>query len=106
MQIRASVKPTERDAATMPLMRIMSSGIDRSMRARRVRRIRRKIRRSDALPGMPPPPAPCERRIRLTTQVSMTMRKTRMVSKTNQPSRMPSRFRLKAQNRTNHSKEK
>mmetsp|Transcript_86097 Transcript_86097/g.240743 ORF Transcript_86097/g.240743 Transcript_86097/m.240743 type:complete len:279 (+) Transcript_86097:1107-1943(+) len=82
------VKKTERMAATIPLMRIMSSGMARSslaILATRDKRKRRTNLRTDALP-MPPPPAPppAASMKRVSTHVSNTIMRTSVESKTNQ----------------------
>mmetsp|Transcript_64219 Transcript_64219/g.206871 ORF Transcript_64219/g.206871 Transcript_64219/m.206871 type:complete len:279 (+) Transcript_64219:530-1366(+) len=103
---RPMTKPTERMAESMPLMRIISSGMERSIRASRESRISRKSRRMEALPRPPVPPLPSRIWTVSITQVSMTIMKTRQESKTNHRSFNPSRFHLKAMNRTHHSKAK
>mmetsp|Transcript_19287 Transcript_19287/g.55991 ORF Transcript_19287/g.55991 Transcript_19287/m.55991 type:complete len:200 (+) Transcript_19287:658-1257(+) len=108
-QSRHSVKKTDRVAAAIPLIRIMSSGIARRSRAilaMRVSRASRKTRRIDALPK-PPELAPPMIRIRpVVTHVSTTITNTSTESKANQVSFNPLRFFSNAMKRTNHSKKK
>mmetsp|Transcript_12586 Transcript_12586/g.24637 ORF Transcript_12586/g.24637 Transcript_12586/m.24637 type:complete len:308 (-) Transcript_12586:486-1409(-) len=104
---RLRVKPTERIAASMPLMRMSSSGIARNslaMRAIRVRRNKRAIRKIPAFCKPPPWPPLASNTTTGINQVSKTMVPTRNESKTNQASRSPLNFRLKAQKRITHSK--
>mmetsp|Transcript_28798 Transcript_28798/g.61194 ORF Transcript_28798/g.61194 Transcript_28798/m.61194 type:complete len:289 (-) Transcript_28798:580-1446(-) len=101
---RHITKKTDRIADTIPLMRIMSSGMERSIRAMRDNRSRRKSRKMEAFPPRPPPPEPPDRvRIAFITQVSITIMKTRIESKVNHPSRRPFLFLLNALKRMNHS---
>mmetsp|Transcript_15723 Transcript_15723/g.45410 ORF Transcript_15723/g.45410 Transcript_15723/m.45410 type:complete len:244 (+) Transcript_15723:277-1008(+) len=106
---KARVKNTDLVAATMPLIRIMSSGMARNNRAILAMRdslASRAIRRIEAFPS-PPEPDPTEPSITMvSTHVSITIMKTSMLSNTNQPSLSPSRFLTKDMKRVNHSKEK
>mmetsp|Transcript_32374 Transcript_32374/g.89267 ORF Transcript_32374/g.89267 Transcript_32374/m.89267 type:complete len:253 (+) Transcript_32374:269-1027(+) len=98
---------TERMPATMPLTRIISSGIILMRRAIRVSLSSLKSRRMVTFPSTPRAPAPPKAAmIAVMSQVSMTIMKTSAESKTNQASRRQSRLYLNALKRTNHSKEK
>mmetsp|Transcript_99501 Transcript_99501/g.302116 ORF Transcript_99501/g.302116 Transcript_99501/m.302116 type:complete len:279 (-) Transcript_99501:110-946(-) len=103
---RPMTKPTERMAESMPLMRIISSGMERSILAILESLSSLNSRRMEVppMPELLPPPV-----ITITeviTQFSKTIISTSAESKMNQPSFAPSSFRLKDMKRTNHSKEK
>mmetsp|Transcript_130714 Transcript_130714/g.240461 ORF Transcript_130714/g.240461 Transcript_130714/m.240461 type:complete len:112 (-) Transcript_130714:127-462(-) len=106
---RHKVKKTLRVAASIPLIRTMSSGIARRSRAIRAMRERRSnlaMRRIEALPTPALDPEVLVRATKVSAQVSSTMDVTSMESKTNHPSFKPFRLRLNDMKRTNHSKVK
>mmetsp|Transcript_50114 Transcript_50114/g.133647 ORF Transcript_50114/g.133647 Transcript_50114/m.133647 type:complete len:123 (-) Transcript_50114:366-734(-) len=105
MTSKHMVKKTEREAANIPLIRIISSGMDRNIRAKRESRSKRNNRKIEAPPMPEPPPEPSIN-IEVITQVSATIMNTRHESKTNHPSFNPSCFLLNELKRTYHSKEK
>mmetsp|Transcript_31842 Transcript_31842/g.93113 ORF Transcript_31842/g.93113 Transcript_31842/m.93113 type:complete len:209 (+) Transcript_31842:1467-2093(+) len=112
---RRSVKNTERTAATMPLIKMIISGMERSSRAMRAtldKRSSRNILTRVALPRsrVCVLPLASSATTTLTTHVSSTMTMTKQVSKTNHtsfrqlrlflkaPKRMPSSHAKKVQN--------
>mmetsp|Transcript_113103 Transcript_113103/g.325135 ORF Transcript_113103/g.325135 Transcript_113103/m.325135 type:complete len:212 (-) Transcript_113103:262-897(-) len=108
-QSKHNVKNTERVAVAMPLMSIMSSGM--ALRSRAIRAMRDSlanlaILKIDALPKPPWPPPPMMNIKPVKIHVSITMKNTKIESNTNQPSRKPFLFTLKALKRESHSNEK
>mmetsp|Transcript_33808 Transcript_33808/g.98304 ORF Transcript_33808/g.98304 Transcript_33808/m.98304 type:complete len:276 (+) Transcript_33808:844-1671(+) len=78
------VNTTDLVAAIMPLIKIMSSGIVRNMRAKRDNRSNRNNRNIEALKKSGFPPA--SSKMEVMTHVSMTIKKTKAESKQNHPS--------------------
>mmetsp|Transcript_43122 Transcript_43122/g.138670 ORF Transcript_43122/g.138670 Transcript_43122/m.138670 type:complete len:208 (+) Transcript_43122:1830-2453(+) len=104
---RQITKNTDLTADSMPLTNIMSSGSERNIRIILDKRNNLTSRRTAMLPiGFPPFPAPAATRTTVSTHDSITIKRTKIVSNTNQASLKQSRFRLKALKRQNHSKEK
>mmetsp|Transcript_11206 Transcript_11206/g.21097 ORF Transcript_11206/g.21097 Transcript_11206/m.21097 type:complete len:153 (+) Transcript_11206:1475-1933(+) len=102
------VKKTDRHAANMPLMSIISSGMDRNRRAMRAMRDRRKsraIRMMEAFPN-PSPFPPLIRIMAVMTQVSSTIIKTKAESNINHLSFTRSRFLRSAPSFTANSRKK
>mmetsp|Transcript_60736 Transcript_60736/g.144653 ORF Transcript_60736/g.144653 Transcript_60736/m.144653 type:complete len:208 (+) Transcript_60736:1470-2093(+) len=93
------VKTTDLLAASMPLIKIINSGMARKRRAILailVRRRRRAILRTEVLPAPPPAPAPVRSVIPVMIQVSETIMNTRPESNRNHASFKQSRLRLNA----------
>mmetsp|Transcript_91688 Transcript_91688/g.186652 ORF Transcript_91688/g.186652 Transcript_91688/m.186652 type:complete len:320 (-) Transcript_91688:377-1336(-) len=106
MMRRAITKNTDRMAATIPLIRIMSSGMERSILAMRESLSSRKSRRIEVPPKPELPELPMLSMIAGNAQVSRAIIKTRQESNMNQPSLSPSRFLLNDMYLINHSREK
>mmetsp|Transcript_82549 Transcript_82549/g.252261 ORF Transcript_82549/g.252261 Transcript_82549/m.252261 type:complete len:273 (-) Transcript_82549:85-903(-) len=103
---KQSVNMTERVAATMPLTRMSSSGIARNSRT--ILAIldslsNRAIRKMEALPNPPPEPPPAASITAFINHVSTTIMKTKLESKTNQPSLRQFLFLANDLKRTVHS---
>jgi len=88
------------------LIKIMSSGMDRSIRAKRESRRSRNSLRMERPPMPPPPPVSRHSSTTVITQVSATIMDTRQESKTNHASLRQFLFPANELKRTYHSKKK